>query len=153
MSRIRKELQSWNETLRPESMPCDPSEFSFWVAANLLLDDAFRLHLLTIDSAIQRLRCELSIMRRVGIVDVLTITPSNDLCFHCIWIMHQNTLSLYKHYISQQINWNCILTLNFQHSHAVMMTFHSLGIHLDGIIHNNNSYCAWWFGLCVIMLN
>jgi len=65
-------------------MPCDPSEFSFWVAANLLLDDAFRLHLLTIDSAIQRLRCELSIMRRVGIVDVLTITPSNDLYFHCI---------------------------------------------------------------------
>ncbi|KAK2180255.1 hypothetical protein NP493_452g04005 [Ridgeia piscesae] len=68
MSRIRKELQSWNETLRPESMPCDPSEFSFWVAANLLLDDAFRLHLLTIDSAIQRLRCELSIMRRCTVL-------------------------------------------------------------------------------------
>lgn len=68
MSRIRKELQSWNETLKPESMPCDPSEFSFWVAANLLLDDAFRLHLLTIDSAIQRLRCELSIMQRCTVL-------------------------------------------------------------------------------------
>ncbi|KAI0216106.1 Protein cereblon [Lamellibrachia satsuma] len=68
MSKIRTELQSWNETLKPETMPCEPSEFSFWVAANLLLDDAFRLHLLTIDSAIQRLRCELSIMRRCTVL-------------------------------------------------------------------------------------
>ena len=66
MQQVRDELASWNETLRPEQVPTDPTELSFWVAGNLPLDDNLKLHLLTIDSAIQRLRCELSIMQRVG---------------------------------------------------------------------------------------
>ena len=46
-------------------MPQDATEFSFWVAGNLPLDDGLKLHLLKMDSAIQRLRCELSIMKKV----------------------------------------------------------------------------------------
>ena len=65
MEQVKKELYSWNETLQPEHMPKDPSEFSYWVAGNLPLDDGLKLHLLRIDSAIQRLRCELSIMQKV----------------------------------------------------------------------------------------
>ena len=66
MQLVRDELASWNETLRQENMPNEPTELSFWVAGNLPLDDHLKLHLLTIDSAIQRLRCELSIMQRVS---------------------------------------------------------------------------------------
>lgn len=42
-----------------------PSDFSYRVAACLPIDDALRLQLLKIGSAIQRLRCELDIMDRV----------------------------------------------------------------------------------------
>ena len=66
MYRVKEELQSWNETLRVDNVPQDPTEFSFWVAGNLPLDDGMKLHLLKIDSAVQRLRCELSIMQRVS---------------------------------------------------------------------------------------
>lgn len=41
------------------------SDFSYRVAACLPIDDALRLQLLKIGSAIQRLRCELDIMDRV----------------------------------------------------------------------------------------
>lgn len=47
------------------SLICSPSDFSYRVAACLPIDDALRLHLLKIGSAIQRLRCELDIMDRV----------------------------------------------------------------------------------------
>lgn len=42
------------------------SDFSYRVAACLPIDDALRLQLLKIGSAIQRLRCELDIMDRVS---------------------------------------------------------------------------------------
>ena len=67
MQRVKKELHSWNETLKEETMPHDAVEFSFWVAGNLPLDDRMKIYLLNIDSAVQRLRCELSIMQRVWI--------------------------------------------------------------------------------------
>lgn len=46
-------------------MPSEPIEFSYWVAGNLPLDDMLKLSLLRIDSAVQRLRCELNIMQKV----------------------------------------------------------------------------------------
>lgn len=66
MGQVRAELQSWNETLKEEVVPKDPVEFSHWLAGNLPLDDGMKLHLLRIDSAVQRLRCELTIMQKVG---------------------------------------------------------------------------------------
>ncbi|CAH1784300.1 unnamed protein product, partial [Owenia fusiformis] len=68
MEKLKDELRSWNETIREENMPCDPTDFSFWVAGNAPLDDGMKLQLLTIDSTIQRLRCELSIMQRCTIL-------------------------------------------------------------------------------------
>ena len=66
MRQVKEELRSWNDTLRPENLPKEPTDFSYWVAGNLPLDDGLKLHLMTIDSAEQRLRCELSIMKRVS---------------------------------------------------------------------------------------
>ena len=73
MKQVREELMSWNESLKEGMMPKDPSDFSFWVAANLPLDDTLKLRLLWINSAIQRLRCELSIMQRVRILVLKTL--------------------------------------------------------------------------------
>lgn len=53
------------------------SDFSYRVAACLPIDDALRLQLLKIGSAIQRLRCELDIMDRVSKRTQLTLpTPA-----------------------------------------------------------------------------
>ena len=68
MKKIKTELQSWNQTLSSDKMPGDASDFSFWVAGSLPLDDNLKLHLLQIDSAVQRLRCELSIMQKVRLL-------------------------------------------------------------------------------------
>lgn len=68
MQQVREELRSWNDTLKPDLMPRDPVDFSFWVAGNLPLDDNMKLHLLRVDSAVQRLRCQLSIMRKVQLI-------------------------------------------------------------------------------------
>ncbi|KAK2563374.1 Protein cereblon [Acropora cervicornis] len=52
MEFIKKELKSW--------------KFSFWVAANMPLDDDLRLQVLGIDCPTQRLRRELEIVRKCG---------------------------------------------------------------------------------------
>lgn len=93
MSRVKKQLHEWDENLNDESLPTNPTgthwarahrhfqahthsqvvrnclslsaDFSYRVAACLPIDDALRLQLLKIGSAIQRLRCELDIMDRV----------------------------------------------------------------------------------------
>ncbi|RWS28543.1 protein cereblon-like isoform X1 [Leptotrombidium deliense] len=44
--------------------PTKPSEFSYWVAKNLPLEDAQRLELLSLNCPIQRLRWELSILQK-----------------------------------------------------------------------------------------
>lgn len=41
------------------------SDFSFWVAANMPLDDSLRLQILGINCPTQRLRKELEIVRKV----------------------------------------------------------------------------------------
>ena len=72
MREVQEELKSWNDTLNPDKLPKDPTDFSYWVAGNLPLDDRLKLHLMTIDCAQQRLRCELSIMKRVCVTFRMT---------------------------------------------------------------------------------
>lgn len=68
MDRIQKQLREWDENLRDDSLPSNPIDFSYRVAACLPIDDALRIQLLRIGSAIQRLRCELDIMNKVSVV-------------------------------------------------------------------------------------
>uniref|UniRef100_A0A4W3IY30 Protein cereblon n=1 Tax=Callorhinchus milii TaxID=7868 RepID=A0A4W3IY30_CALMI len=62
MERMRAQLREWDENLKDDSLPSNPVDFSYRVAACLPIDDALRLELLKISSAIQRLRCELDLM-------------------------------------------------------------------------------------------
>ncbi|KAI3370153.1 hypothetical protein L3Q82_024936 [Scortum barcoo] len=83
MNRVKKQLHEWDENLKDDSLPTNAvgqpqlsvlqmdcrrvrtcTHFSYRVAACLPIDDALRLQLLKIGSAIQRLRCELDIMDR-----------------------------------------------------------------------------------------
>ncbi|ELT95677.1 hypothetical protein CAPTEDRAFT_173167 [Capitella teleta] len=64
MQRLRCELLSWNDHLDLRSIPEDASQFSFWLASNLPLDDGQKLRLLRLHCSVQRLRCELSLMQR-----------------------------------------------------------------------------------------
>ncbi|CAG06776.1 unnamed protein product [Tetraodon nigroviridis] len=64
MNRVKKQLHEWDENLKDDSLPSNAVDFSYRVAACLPIDDALRLQLLKIGSAIQRLRCELDIMDR-----------------------------------------------------------------------------------------
>lgn len=62
---VKKELYRWNSSYIPERLPSHPVELSYWVIQNLPLDDDLRLNLMGIDSAVQRLRCSLSIVQKV----------------------------------------------------------------------------------------
>ncbi|KAJ6668266.1 hypothetical protein lerEdw1_015643 [Lerista edwardsae] len=64
MERVKQQLHEWDENLKDESLPSNPIDFSYRVAACLPIDDALRIQLLKIGSAIQRLRCELDIMNK-----------------------------------------------------------------------------------------
>uniref|UniRef100_A0A8C5DCH3 Protein cereblon n=1 Tax=Gouania willdenowi TaxID=441366 RepID=A0A8C5DCH3_GOUWI len=64
MKRVKRQLHEWDENLKDDSLPTNAVDFSYRVAACLPIDDALRLQLLKIGSAIQRLRCELDIMDR-----------------------------------------------------------------------------------------
>ncbi|KAK7878772.1 hypothetical protein WMY93_030932 [Mugilogobius chulae] len=68
MNRVKKQLHEWDENLKDDSLPSNAIDFSYRVAACLPIDDALRLQLLKIGSAIQRLRCELDIMDRSVVV-------------------------------------------------------------------------------------
>ncbi|XP_061187454.1 protein cereblon-like [Saccostrea echinata] len=61
---VKRELFKWNTSYTPEKLPSHPVELSYWLIQNLPLDDNLRLNLLGIDSAIQRLRCSLSIVQK-----------------------------------------------------------------------------------------
>jgi len=63
---VRRELLSWNESFSLESLPHDPTAFSYWVVSSLPMDDHMKITLLTVNSAVQRLRAELHIMRSVS---------------------------------------------------------------------------------------
>uniref|UniRef100_A0A8C7RUC7 Protein cereblon n=1 Tax=Oncorhynchus mykiss TaxID=8022 RepID=A0A8C7RUC7_ONCMY len=62
MNRVKRQLHEWDENLKDDSLPTNAIDFSYRVAACLPIDDALRLQLLKIGSAIQRLCCELDIM-------------------------------------------------------------------------------------------
>lgn len=62
---VKKELYKWNSSYVPEQLPRHPVELSYWVIQNLPLDDNLRISLMEIDSAVQRLRCSLSIVQKV----------------------------------------------------------------------------------------
>ncbi|XP_028680976.1 protein cereblon [Erpetoichthys calabaricus] len=64
MDRVKRQLHEWDENLKDDSLPSNAIDFSYRVAACLPIDDALRIQLLKIGSAIQRLRCELDIMDR-----------------------------------------------------------------------------------------
>ena len=70
MDRIKIHLKNWcsysdeSGRLHTSQAPLKPCEFSYWVAANLPLDDNQRCQLLTINSSIQRLRWELSLLEK-----------------------------------------------------------------------------------------
>jgi cereblon len=70
MDKIKIHLKNWcsvnstDTTLYPSQAPSKPSEFSYWVAANLPLDDSQRCQLLAINCPIQRLRWELSLLQK-----------------------------------------------------------------------------------------
>ncbi|KAG8436081.1 hypothetical protein GDO86_007256 [Hymenochirus boettgeri] len=64
MERVKHQLHEWDENLRDDSLPANPIDFSYRVAACLPIDDALRIQLLQIGNAIQRLRCELDIMSK-----------------------------------------------------------------------------------------
>ncbi|KAG9353235.1 hypothetical protein JZ751_017811 [Albula glossodonta] len=67
MNRVKRQLHEWDENLKDDSLPTNAIDFSYRVAACLPIDDALRIQLLKIGSAIQRLRCELDIMDRVSL--------------------------------------------------------------------------------------
>ncbi|XP_038054196.1 protein cereblon-like isoform X2 [Patiria miniata] len=65
MHHIKAELRSWFEdSVKFHTVPSKPSDFSFWVASNLPLNDTQRLKLLQINCPVQRLRLELDTLRK-----------------------------------------------------------------------------------------
>ncbi|WAR25543.1 CRBN-like protein [Mya arenaria] len=68
MKRIKMELQKWDVTLQPNKLPSDCTKLSYWVTQNLPVNDTLKLHLLSINSAVQRLRCALGIMEKCSVL-------------------------------------------------------------------------------------
>eukprot|EP00057_Strongylocentrotus_purpuratus_P031067 XP_783498.3 PREDICTED: protein cereblon [Strongylocentrotus purpuratus] len=69
MVKIKNELSGWYEnSLQLKHMPASPSDFSFWVASNMPLDDLQRIGLLKIDSPVQRLRKELELLQKCTVL-------------------------------------------------------------------------------------
>ncbi|XP_052285808.1 protein cereblon-like isoform X3 [Dreissena polymorpha] len=67
MKRIKTALQKWDDKLHPQKLPSDATKLSYWVTQNIPLDDTLKLHLLSINSPIQRLRCALGIMDKCSV--------------------------------------------------------------------------------------
>jgi cereblon len=55
------------------SIPYDPVSLSFWVAINLPIDDIYRQRILQMDCAVQRLRFELSLLKKVSSIHLSTL--------------------------------------------------------------------------------
>jgi cereblon len=65
MKRVKTELQKWDDTLSSSKLPSDATKLSYWVTQNIPLNDSLKLHLLSINNAVQRLRCALHIICKV----------------------------------------------------------------------------------------
>uniref|UniRef100_F6YX11 Protein cereblon n=1 Tax=Ciona intestinalis TaxID=7719 RepID=F6YX11_CIOIN len=61
---IFKELREWNGRLLETQCPVGATDFSFWVVTMVPLSVERRLFLLQLQSAVQRLRCELNLLRK-----------------------------------------------------------------------------------------
>ncbi|XP_061407724.1 protein cereblon [Lethenteron reissneri] len=64
MEKIKRHLREWYGKLREKALPDNAIDFSYWVASCLPIDNDVRLSLLTVSSAVQRLRCELDILEK-----------------------------------------------------------------------------------------
>lgn len=62
---VNEELKQWYDVDRIAELSTDSIDFSYWVASIMPIDDNLKLSLLGINCAVQRLRCELSLLRRV----------------------------------------------------------------------------------------
>jgi len=63
---LAKSSKIWSAA--PVKVPQDPVELSWWVLSNLPLEDQQRSRLLSINSAVQRLRAELSILEKCRVL-------------------------------------------------------------------------------------
>eukprot|EP00092_Neocalanus_flemingeri_P092343 GFUD01117211.1.p1 GENE.GFUD01117211.1~~GFUD01117211.1.p1 ORF type:complete len:545 (-),score=176.61 GFUD01117211.1:89-1723(-) len=69
MTKVKHELSKLSSlSLHLSSLPAGPSELSWWVAANLPLEDKLRTQLLAINSPVQRLRVELSFLSQCRVL-------------------------------------------------------------------------------------
>ncbi|XP_046852634.1 protein cereblon-like isoform X2 [Xenia sp. Carnegie-2017] len=68
MARIKQELTSWKADLNTEKLPDDVTEFSYWVTHNLPLDNGNRHLLLKMNSPVERLRKQLDLIQKYGIM-------------------------------------------------------------------------------------
>lgn len=73
MENIKLELRSWSHELKTDTLPAEPTEFSYWVTHNLPLDDEQRNQLLKENCPIQRLRRQLEIMQNVSNLSKFTL--------------------------------------------------------------------------------
>ncbi|GAB6029916.1 hypothetical protein CHUAL_005615 [Chamberlinius hualienensis] len=63
IEKLKKEISGWNSHLPLDTSPSDPIKFSYWVAANMPINDFLKMKLLSLHNAIQRLRAELAILK------------------------------------------------------------------------------------------
>lgn len=68
VARVHEELKSWNLGRTGATVPQDPVDLSWWVAASLPIEDSQRSLLLSINCAVQRLRAELSLLRKCRVL-------------------------------------------------------------------------------------
>jgi len=69
VDKVRQELSKLASlSIHLSSLPSTPTELSWWVAANLPLEDKLRTQLLTINSPVQRLRVELSFLSQCRVL-------------------------------------------------------------------------------------
>jgi cereblon len=73
MNRVKKEFQTWSQNMAIKHQASNPTEFSYWVAANLPLDDTLRLELLVTNCVAYRLQRELDVINKY----------SSFCCRHC----------------------------------------------------------------------
>eukprot|EP00092_Neocalanus_flemingeri_P026199 GFUD01028396.1.p1 GENE.GFUD01028396.1~~GFUD01028396.1.p1 ORF type:complete len:501 (-),score=156.82 GFUD01028396.1:23-1525(-) len=69
VAKVKQELSKLSSlSLQLPSLPAGPSELSWWVAANLPINDKLRAQLLAINSPVQRLRVELSFLSQCRVL-------------------------------------------------------------------------------------
>ncbi|VDO93157.1 unnamed protein product [Soboliphyme baturini] len=65
---IAQELKQWYRSSMAVNFPTNPMVFSYWVASNLPLSDVLKLQLLKMNCTLQRLRCELAVLKKYTVL-------------------------------------------------------------------------------------